>query len=72
VLDSRRPAWEADGSPTRRDGTVDLLPGNDAWDLFDLLDLELFQPRAEMRSGEACGGRSARGEDVADGRFQWP
>jgi hypothetical protein len=71
VLDSRRPAWEADGSPTRRDGADDLLPGNNAWDLFDMLDLELFELRAVMRSGEACAGRSARDGDVTGGRFQW-
>ena len=70
MLDSRRPATEADGSPTRRDRTDDLLTGHDAWDLFDLLDLQVFELTAAMRSGEACAGLSARGGDVAGGRLQ--
>ncbi len=71
MLDSRRPAREADGSPTRQDRTDHLLPGHDAWDLFDRLDFGLFELRAAMRSGE-CAGRSSRDGDVAGGRLQWP
>ena len=71
MLDSRRPAWEAEGSPTRRDDTDDLLLGHEAWDLFDRLDLELFELTAAMRSDEAGAGRSARDGDVAAGRFPW-
>lgn len=70
MLDSRRPATEADGSPTRQDRTDDLLPGHDAWDLFDRLDLELFAPRAAMRGGEAGVGRSARDAHVTGRSLQ--
>ena len=48
----------------------DLLPGHDAWDLFDRLDLELFAPRAAMRGGEAGVGRSARDAHVTGRSLQ--